>query len=182
MTKSITKDSFLEKKISKRQNILRIIIYSSIAFLTPLFFGNMQYLSGTIVNCILILAAMNIKKYELIPVIVLPSIAMLIGGFVFYTLFSYFLYLMPVIWLANASLVFLFKWLKSNKNLNFISSLVLSAIAKTVILFLAANFLYRMDMAAKSIVAIFGSMQLITALSGGVLALIAQKIKKAFIF
>lgn len=161
----------MEADIKKSSN-LKISIFYSLSFLIPFFLFNFQIITGPIVNCFLIMGALKLRKREVLPLIFMPSIALLLGAVVFKSLF--FSYLIPFIWISNFAFVFLFKFLKSKK-MRDIRSLILATSTKVAILFLFSFFLYGMGVYPKIILLIMGAFQYFTALCGGIIAISLNK-------
>ena len=66
-----------------RQQVIELVAYSFIAFFIPFFIGHPQLLVGTMVNAALILSGVYLKRNFLLPVIFMPSIAVLSRGLIF---------------------------------------------------------------------------------------------------
>ena len=84
------------------------------------FFGQYnQFIAGPIVNCALILGALNFRgKAKNIGVICAPSVLAVGIGFIGF-MGIYAMYMIPAIWLGNAALVLGFKYLHVHKKMNF---------------------------------------------------------------
>jgi len=142
-------------EISKYAEVVEIILISLIVLLTPIVvpqllnivFGetslvatNSQYVVGSLVNTGLIVAAINIKGWKkIVSIITLPSISAMGSGLIFKSASIYTVYMIPAIWLGNFALVYLYKYLYVNKNINYILSSVLAIIAKVAIIFVGFN-------------------------------------------
>ena len=145
-----------------------LVLYSSICFFLPFFLHHSQWLTGTIVNTALVLSALRLKK--VLPIIILPSLGVLCAGLLFGTLTTYLLYLIPFIWIGNALLVYFVK--RINKKM---LSLPVASIIKSLFLFSAAFILVKLTFIPAVFLVAMGPIQLLTALSGGSLALIVNK-------
>ena len=121
-------------KLSFVQENIEVVVYSLIAFFVPFIAGHPQWLVGILVNASLVLAALNIKNYKLLPIIMLPSIGVLTRGLVFGPFTIFLIYMIPFIWIGNAILVWAIKYFKLN---NWIK-LGIGAVIKTAFLFGAA--------------------------------------------
>lgn len=163
------------------QENIEMVTYTVICFLLPFVLGHPQLLVGSVVNCVLVLAALNIRGWKLVPIIMFPSIGVLSAGVLFGTASIALLYLMPFIWLGNAILVFGIKELQLHRKFNPALSLLAAAVAKTVFLFLSAFVLVSFGAIPALFLASMGMLQLQTALIGGVGAFVLQMIKKRFI-
>lgn len=148
------KENVLNKSMrdySKQIDILQIILICMVALLVPTFlaqiltkvFGansviasNSQIIVGSIVNTALIVAAINVKGWKkIVGIITLPSISTILSGYVFKTASVYMVYMIPAIWLGNFAIVYLYKLLLLNKNLNYFVTGIISIIVKDAIIF-----------------------------------------------
>jgi len=154
---------------------MHFFAYSAIVFLVPFFMGHPQLLVGSVVNAALFLAAFNMKFRETLPVILLPSIAVLTKGLIFgpYTIFL--IIMMPFIWLGNSIIVYLFKYLHMEKNVNSIYSGIIASVSKVAFLFLSALVLYKASLIPIIFLTTMGLFQLYTALIGLTAALAINK-------
>ncbi|MBU0627442.1 hypothetical protein KKG31_04880 [Patescibacteria group bacterium] len=66
----------------------------------------------------LVLSALNLKKYAILPIILLPSLAVLARGLIFGPFTIFLLYMIPAIWLGNFLLVWGIKYFHLTKNWN----------------------------------------------------------------
>ena len=170
--------SLNEYQLSYKQELIELFIYSLLSFFIPFILSHPQLLVGTIVNSALVLAALNLRGIRLLPVIMLPSLAVLSSGLIFGQFTYYLLYLIPAIWLRNSLLVWSFKHFKLEKGLNYGFSLVIGAILKSLFLFAVAYLLYFLHIIPVIFLAAMGLIQLTTALSGGIVAFVVHKAKK----
>lgn len=155
--------------------------YTVICFFVPLLLGHPQIVVGIAVNAILILAALNIRGYRLLPVIISPALGALSQGLLFGPFTIYLLYLVPFIWIGNAILVYAFKELKVAKKKNYFVTLLIGAIAKSLFLFLAAFVLYSFGLIPAIFLTAMGILQFTTAIGGGIAAYGAHSLKKRLI-
>jgi len=160
-----------------RENI-QLLSYSLICFLIPFILGHPQLLVGSIVNCGLILAALNLKFNKVLPVILIPSIGVISAGLLFGTYTYFLLYLVPFIWMGNTILVWGIKYFNLEKKKNYIISLILSSSIKTLFLFSSISLLVLFNVVPVALLGAFGIFQLYTALIGGTMAFGIQKILK----
>ncbi len=163
--------------LSDMQETIEMVLYSVVCFFVPFLIGHPQFLVGTIVNAALILGAFNLRLYKLLPVIVLPSIAVVTKGLIFGPMMLPLLYVIPVIWLGNATLVFLVKMLALKDR----KKIVFAGIAKFLIIFLSGTVLVSLGIIPAAIMGSLGVMQLYTFGAGAVIALGIQSGKKQFI-
>jgi hypothetical protein len=153
-----------------KENI-EVFIYSSICFFLPLFLGHPQLLVGIVVNSALVLSALRLKTKQLLPVIIMPALGALSRGILFGPFTIYLLYMIPFIWIGNAILVYFTK--RINRKL---IALPLGAIIKSGFLFGAAFVLVKLAVIPAVFLIAMGPVQLLTAFSGGTLALFGNKL------
>ena len=157
-------------KLNHSLQYFEMIVYSVVSFFVPFLIGHPQLLVGIIVNTMLIAAALNLKGYQLLPIIIAPSLGVLARGMVFGPLTIYLIYLLPFIWIGNTLLVISFKWLKLKSKQNYWLTLIVGSAFKSGFLFLAALLLYSLGIIPVIFLTAMGLIQLTTALSGGVAA------------
>lgn len=157
---------------------LEMFVYSLIGFFIPFIISHPQIVVGITVNTMLILAALNIKNYKLLPIITLPSIGVLTKGLIFGQFTIFLLYMIPFIWIGNTILVYCIKLFKLKLKLNYWPALIISAMFKTGFLFSTAFILFKLNLIPVMFLTAFGIMQIITALSGGIAASIIHNTKK----
>ena len=176
----MTTDSFVSKydyKLNILQENIEFLIYSLICFFVPFLFSH-QFAVGIVVNCTLILAALNLKNYKMIPAIIFPSLGVLAAGAVFGNFTNYLVYLIPVIWIGNTILVFSMKYLYLQKNISRWVVLLIGASAKALFLFTSAYIFFSFEIVPKIFLTTMGLYQLYTALIGGIFAISIQTLKK----
>jgi len=153
----------------KYENI-ELIIYSIAVFAIPLLVPHPQFLTGTIVNAFLIMGALHFKGWKVLPLVILPSAAAILSGALFGPFTLFIVYMMPVIWMGNLLLVYLFKKLHIAQNMNYWATVGISAIAKSALLFGAAFLFVNLDILPTIFLSAMGLMQLGTAIAGGIAA------------
>lgn len=177
---NIMEDGYIEKRgygfLFIKENI-EMIIYSAICFFVPFFIGHPQMIVGVIVNASLILAAMNLKSYRLLPVIMLPSLAVLSRGIIFGPFTMFLVYMIPFIWFGNGILVYCFKFLKINKWI----ILILGSAIKAIFLFLTAILFFKAGIVPKIFLTTMGIFQFYTAIVGGIAAFGLHSAKKKLV-
>lgn len=183
MRGSLTKMRFAfwnkqDYRLSYLQENIELVIYSALCLFVPFFIGHPQIVVGVLVNASLIMAALNLKKYKLLPVIVLPSIGVLSRGLIFGPFTHFLLIMIPFIWIGNSILVFAFKKIAVHKRKNKWITLLIGSIAKAAFLFLAAFTLFKFGVLPKVFLTAMGPIQLGTAVGGGIIALTGHAIKK----
>jgi hypothetical protein len=170
-----------EYSLSRMQEYAEMLIYATISFSLPFLLGHAQLFVGSVVNCALVLAALNLRGARLLPVIILPSIGAYLAGLIFGAASSALLAMLPFIWLGNAVLVLTVKYLVLDKKANRLAALGIGATAKAAFLFLAALALLSLSLVPAAFLAAMGIFQLATALSGGAAALALQEGKKRYL-
>ena len=153
----------------KYENI-ELVLYSIAVFIIPLLFPHPQLLTGTLVNAFLIMGAMHFRGWKVLPLVILPSAAALLNGVLFGPFTIFIVYMMPVIWIGNFVLVYLFKKLHIAQNMNYWATLGISAIAKSALLFSAAFIFVNLDILPAIFLTAMGILQLGTAIAGGIAA------------
>ena len=149
---------------------LELILYSAAVFFIPLLISHPQVLTGTLVNAFLIMAALHFKGWKAAPIVILPSVGAVLSGMLFGPFTIFIVYMMPVIWIGNLVLVYLFKYLHMMKNMNYWAALGGSALAKSALLFGAAFVLVNLSMLPAVFLTAMGVLQLGTAIAGGIVA------------
>ncbi|HPN54666.1 MAG TPA: hypothetical protein PLB52_01910 [Candidatus Moranbacteria bacterium] len=168
-----------EIKIDRISENTQSLLFAMAAFLLPFTMGHPQIVVGVVVNALLFLAAFNLKKYKILPVVLLPSLAVLSRGLIFGP-FTYFLiYTIPFIWMGNLFLVASLKYLYFAKKLNKYFSLVASIAIKVSVLYFPTILLIKSGILPQAFAVSMGAFQVYTALAGCILALILQKAIKS---
>lgn len=170
-----------EYPLSNVQEYIEMILYAVIVFSLPFILGHEQLLVGSVVNCALVLAALNLRGWKLLPVIILPSVGVFFAGLVFGSLTSSLVYMIPFIWLGNAVLVLSIKELVLDRKNNRFASLGFGAAAKTAVLFGSALALLWFGLVPAAFLVAFGALQLYTALIGGAGAIALQEAKRRLV-
>ncbi len=144
------------------------VLLSLAAFTIPFSLGHYQFLTGTLVNAFLFLSVSLLPKKTFWPVVFLPSLAVLLRGLIFGPLTIFLVYLLPLIWLGNLTLIFVFsKFLDLTK---FPLAIFVSALAKCLLLFSFTFLLFNFGVLPKLFLTTMGINQFITAILGGFLA------------
>jgi hypothetical protein len=177
--KYMTKISNLQDyALSNFNEYFEMAIYSTVCFFLPFMLAHPQFLVGTMVNAMLITAALNIKGYKLLPVIILPAIGVLTAGLIFGKATIFLVYLLPFIWAGNAILVYTFKIMNLHMKKNYLFTLATGAALKSGFLFLSALILFKLGAIPALFLTAMGTLQLTTALSGGAAAYMLHYAKK----
>ncbi|HOW60498.1 MAG TPA: hypothetical protein P5548_01810 [Candidatus Moranbacteria bacterium] len=168
-----------EIKMEKISEEMQCLVFSIVAFLLPFSIGHPQVVVGVVVNMLLFMTAFNLKGYKTLPIILLPSIAVLSRGLIFGQ-FTYFLiYTIPFIWIGNLLLVFAFKYMHFKQNWNKYFSLLTSIAIKFTVLYLPTVMLIKSNVLPDIFATSMGVLQIYTAIVGCALALILQKMIKS---
>ncbi len=169
----IKKISIALTQINTRQKVFTFVMILLIAGITP-FFTHLQPITGPLVNALLLIATVLIGPLEAIMIGLVPSTVALASG----TLPLPLAPMVPFIMIGNALLVTAFHY---SKKLGFLPAVVIAALIKFV--FLAGTVQLLMSTMLKSeLVAKLSIMmswpQLITALTGGLIAYLLLKTLK----
>ena len=175
---------------SKKVDVIQTIIIALLAFLVPTFLGrllsvifgahsfvatNSQLIVGSIVNCALVVSAINLKGWKKILFIVtMPSISTIASGYIFGPLSMPMVYMIPAIWAGNFALIYAFKYIMLKKEKNYFLAGVVGIVTKVAIIFGFFSILNAFGVfPAKAVATLQKSMsliQLITATVGTILA------------
>ena len=156
--------------ISNAYENVEMVIYSLVCFFIPFFMGHPQLAVGIVVNAALVMAALNLKGYKLLPVILLPSLGVLSRGVIFGPFSKFLVYMIPFIWIGNFILVLSFKYFKMGKKYNYWVTLGIGSVLKTGFLFLSAFVLYKLGILPVIFLTAMGMLQVGTAIGGGIVA------------
>ena len=182
-------ESVMRKSVrdySKISVIIQTVLIYLIALLVPLFLGqilkaiftannvivsNSQYIIGSIVNTALVISALNLKgRVRNFGIITMPSIATILGGYVFGTSSTLLVWMIPAIWLGNFALVYSLKKIKVDMGKNYFLAGIVGIAVKTLIIFGVFNILNLYGIFPEKMVAnlqmAMGLTQLITATIG----------------
>jgi len=149
---------------------LRIFALCLAIFFVPLLISQ-QLVTGTLVNAMLIYSALKVKgNWSYLPAM-MPSVAAMLAGMLFGVSHAVLL-MLPFIWLGNMALIFLMKKIGNERYWN---GLAVSALVKTAMLSASVLALVNFAGLPSALIQSFTYLQLITAISGGILALIAME-------
>ncbi|MFH0969771.1 MAG: iron hydrogenase [Patescibacteria group bacterium] len=165
LTRFITKERFFPYA-------LKFTALLGISIAAPFF--HFQAITGTIVNAALIVAVVMLGKKEAITIGMFPSLISVVTGLLAPAVAP----LIPFIILGNALLIFAFSVLRKE---SYWKGIVAGSILKFSFLFFAAAILseiFEGKNFAKIAMTMFSWQQLLTALSGGIVAYGALKILK----
>jgi len=158
---------------------VEMVVYSVLCFFTPLLMGHPQYAVGIVVNAALITAALNLKGYNLLPVIILPSLGVLSRGILFGPFSKFLVYMIPFIWIGNSILVFSFKHFRLEKKHSYWITLGIGTLLKSGFLFISAFALHKLGILPVMFLTAMGLIQIVTAIGGGIAAYGVHYGKKA---
>ncbi len=159
---------------------LEMLGIASVAFLVPFLLGGPQLLVGTVVNGTLIYAALRGRWTRVLPIVLLPSVAVLSRGVIFGGLTPFLVVLMPGIWIGNVILVSGIQ-LCSCRRCPAIVAVIAACAFKVAFLYLSASLLAHSGLIPEAMVHAMGTMQLITALAGAGLVALASALSPALL-
>jgi len=186
------------RDFSKVNEIIQTVLVALTAFLVPTFlaqlinavFGaesviasNSQLIVGSIVNTMLVVAALNLKGWtKILFVVTMPSISTILGGYVFKSASVFMIYMVPAIWLGNFTLIFAFKYLMLKKEKNYFLAATVGIVCKVAIIFGFFMILKAFNVFPEKIVSTLQNamslIQLITASIGCIITFIVYKLEK----
>ncbi|MCC6711257.1 MAG: hypothetical protein IT416_02800 [Candidatus Pacebacteria bacterium] len=146
-------------------NTKTIFFYSTILVLPMLNHAN-QIIVGSAVNLMLFLGAKKLTDKELTLLAVLPSLGAIANGVLFGSFTLFLIYFLPFIWLGNYLMMQVFRKLKYAE----LIKVFLASLVKTLLLFSAAFIFVKSGLVPSIFLKAMSLIQLITAVSGGVLA------------
>jgi hypothetical protein len=151
-------------------------IIIGLAFLIPLLISGPQLLTGSLVNCFLILSSRFTDKKSHYMIAVLPSIAAVLNGLVFGKFTPFLVYFLPFIWLGNFVLIKSIIYFKNNLSMSL--SILISLIFKTFILYFSALVYFKLSLIPEIFLTAMGVLQLITGIIGEILFVGINKVIK----
>jgi hypothetical protein len=143
-------------------------LFYATTFALPLITHGPQLLVGTAVNLFLFMGAKKLTEKELVLLAILPSLGAIANGVLFGSLTKFLLFFAPAIWLSNFLLMGVFK---KTSNLPGVIRIAIASLIKSVLLYSVALALFQLNYVPKIFLTTMGSLQLITAVAGGFLAL-----------
>lgn len=154
---------------------LTFYLYILVTIFSTLLLAHNQIIVGTIVNSLLFFTALNIEKRYYLPIAIFPSILAVFQGLLFGSFTIFLVYFLPFIWAGNYVLMLLSNKLKNN----YLLALPGSAILKFVFLFITAYIFVNFHFVPKIFLTSMGIFQLFTAVLGGILFIIVNKLVNA---
>jgi hypothetical protein len=167
LTRFITKERFFPYA-------LKFTALLGISVAAP--FLHFQAVTGTIVNAALIMAVIMLGRKEAIMIGIFPSLISVVTGLLVPAVVP----LIPFIIFSNVILIFAVSFIGKE---NYWKGIVFGSIAKFVFLSISGIILVRVfewDSLSKIIATMFSWQQLLTALSGGIVAYATLKILKKY--
>lgn len=185
------------RDFSKATDVAQTILIYLVSLLTPLFlaqliksvFGagsvvtqNSQLIVGSVVNTALIMAAVNVKGWKnIVGIVTMPSIATILGGYVFKSASVFMVYMIPAIWVGNFVLVYAYKLIMLAKEKNYFLAGVVGIVAKVAVIaagfFVLKAFGVFPNKMVATLQAAMTTTQLITASIGTVVAFAIYKLE-----
>jgi hypothetical protein len=151
---------------------LNLVVYF-LGFSIPLLISQPQLITGTIVNSLFFIACEKLSKKALYPILILPSLGAVSHGVIFGPQTIFLFYFLPFIWIGNYLQVNIFSF---TKHQNYLVRIFTSALAKYLLLFIAANIYYRANIVPQLFITSMGAIQFTTACLGGLLAYFILKL------
>ena len=185
------------RDFSKVVDVIQTILIYLLALLAPLFlaqaiksiFGatsivtqNSQLIVGSVVNTALILTAINLKGWKnILGVVTMPSVATILGGYVFKSASTLMVYMIPAIWIGNFVLVYAYKAIMISKEKNYFLAGIVGVITKVAVIaagfFILKAFGVFPNKMVATLQAAMTTTQLITASIGTVVAFVIYKLE-----
>ena len=156
---------------------IELVFYALLGFFVPFFFGHPQILIGTIVNSMLVSAALYSRGYKLIPLALTPSLGVLASGMLFGNLTVFLVYLIPFIWIGNFLIIYGMKFFYLHAKVNYWISSVISSIVKAGFIFGSALVLVSFGIIPAALLVPMGLLQVETALAGCAVVFGVHKIR-----
>ena len=180
---------------SKKVDVIQTIIIALLAFLVPTFLGkllsiifgaqsfvatNSQLIVGSIVNCALVVSAINLKGWKkILFVVTMPSISTIASGYIFGPLSMPMVYMIPAIWAGNFALIYAFKYIMLKKEKNYFLAGVVGIVTKVAIIFGFFSILNAFGVfPAKAVATLQKSMSLIQLITATIGCIIGYAIYK----
>lgn len=152
---------------------VRNLIYAT-AIAIPMISHGPQLIIGSAVNLILFLSATKLETKEFKLLAILPSLSAIANGVLFGSFTMLLVFLAPMIWVSNYSLMVAFSKLQKQK-IPVAASVIISSIIKASFIFIFAFSLVSLGVLPKLFLTAMGTTQLTTALIGGFSAVLIDK-------
>lgn len=155
--------------VAKRHLLTTDTLVWGLAFTIPLVLSHPQPLVGTIVNSLLVVTARRMPIRSWLPIAILPSLGVIMHGVLFGSLTMFLIYFLPIIWLGNL----IYMKVISLEGSAYAVNVLFGAVLKAGLLFFGASLYLSLDLVPSLFLTAMGINQLLTALSGGVVAWLA---------
>lgn len=147
------------------------LLYAS-AFLVPFLLGHPQLLVGSLVNMLLVLAALSMPRKQWLPFALLPSLGVIARGLIFGPFTALILFFVPFIWAGNLLLM----WAMDSLRAPLLGRLGVGAALKAALLFAVAFGYVQFSVVPAAFLTAMGIVQVQTALIGGLSALVIVRL------
>lgn len=194
------KEGIMSRRVadfSKAADIAQTILIFLVALLVPTFLGellksvfatnsvvvtNSQLIIGSLVNTALIMAAINLKGWpKILGVVTMPSVATILGGYVFKTASVYMAWMIPAIWIGNLALIYSYKLIMLAKQKNYFLAGVVGIVVKVAVIFGVFSILRAVGVFPEKLVSnlqvAMSSTQAITATIGMIISFVIYKVE-----
>lgn len=155
-----------QKTLTGAESFVEYLLFT-LPLLIPFLISEPQLLVGSVVNCMLFLAAYRFSNKHLLLLAVLPSLAALGRGLVFGSSTPFILFFLPFIWIGNMILIGV---VRNAGELGFLK-ITLAAFLKAALLAVVASIYVQYDWVPQMFLSAMGLTQFATALIGGLGAL-----------
>lgn len=164
----MTETRHIPIQVITRSAILLAIVLAAQALHLP------QAITGPIVNAVLIIAVLSMGITSGIVLAILVVLGSFFLGFMKVPLPQ----MIPLIMIANLTLVIIFNLLKGNNYARNIIGLIAGALLKAFVFFLALHYVFSWlgITVPEPLFAAFGIIQLYTALAGGIIAILIYRL------
>ena len=112
----------------------------------------------------------------------MPSIATILGGYVFGTASTYMVFMIPAIWVGNFALIYSYKFFMLSKNMNYFLAGIIGIVIKVAVIFAFFSLLNVFGVFPEKLVSTLqtamGLTQLITATLGVIISFVIYKLEK----
>ena len=138
------------------------------SFAIPFLLGQNQLVTGIVVNAALFVSS-TFPGYSFLPIVILPSLAVLGRGLIFGPQTSFLVYFFPFVWLGNLVLIFIFRGVQGRWGNWW--GVSIASLSKYLLLFSLANLFFHFNLVPRLFLQTMGFNQLATALLGGIVSL-----------
>lgn len=139
-----------------------------VGFVVPLCIPGPQIITGSLVNMLLVLYAVRTRRKHSMIMCVMPSVGAIGNGLLFGTFTPFLFYFLPFIWIANLLFV---RVIATWKRYGFPIRILGAAALKSAVLFLVAALFVGLHVVPRVFILGMGLVQLVTAVTGGFMAI-----------